>query len=293
MKPLHIALAVMVAAVWGVNFVVIHIGLEHYPPILFSALRFTFAGLPLAFFLKRPDVPWRIILGIGLFLGIIKFTLLFVGMDIGVPSGLASLVLQAQVFFTVILAAFVFRDVPTGQQIVGIFIAFLGLGLISLTVDNTVKGLGLALVVAAALSWSVSNLLMRTAGQVDMMRLMVHVCTIPPIPLFMMSVLFEGWDRDVAALSAFSWAGAGAVLFNSYIVTVVGFGIWGMLIRNYGASKVVPFALLVPVFGMSSSALLLGEEFGPLRLLAGGFVIVGLILTVMKRLPFLRAPKTA
>ena len=286
MKPVHIALAVMVAALWGVNFVVIHVGLAHFPPILFSALRFTFAALPLAFFLKRPDVPWRIIIGIGFFLGVIKFTLLFVGMDVGVPSGLASLVLQAQVFFTVILAAFVFRDVPTAQQMLGIFLAFLGLSLIALTVDNQVKGAGLAMVIAAALSWSCSNLLMRKAGQVDMMRLMVHVCVIPPIPLFLMSFLFEGWDRDVAALTAFSWAGTSAVLFNSYIVTVLGFGLWGMLIRNYGPSKVVPFALLVPVFGMSSSALVLGEQFGPLRLAAGGLVIIGLALTVMKQLPF-------
>jgi len=285
MKPLHIALAVMVAAIWGVNFVVIHIGLAHFPPILFSALRFTFAGLPLAFFLKRPDVPWRIILGIGVFLGVIKFTLLFEGMDVGVPSGLASLVLQAQVFFTVILAAFVFRDVPNAQQMLGILIAFVGLSLIALTVDNQVKGIGLAMVIAAALSWSFSNLLMRKAGQVDMLRLMVHVCVIPPLPLFLMSLLFEGWDRDLAALSAFSWAGTGAVLFNSYIVTVLGFGLWGLLIRNYGPSRVVPFALLVPVFGMSSSALILGEHFGPLRLVAGGLVIVGLALTVMKQLP--------
>lgn len=281
MKPLHILLLVLVAALWGVNFVVIRLGLDNFPPLLFSALRFLFASVPLVFFIRRPNVPWRLIIGIGLVLGVVKFSLLFIGMDVGVPPGMASLILQSQAFFTVILAMVVFSERPRALQLAGMGLAFAGIALIASTVGGSFNVTGLLLAIAAAVAWACSNMLMKKAGRVQMLNLMVWVSLVPPIPLLIISLLFEGWDRDVAALQHITLAGAGAVLFVAYVATVFGFGVWGAMISRYGVATVAPFSLLVPVFGMSSASLLLGEAFGPLRIVAAVLIIAGLILNVV------------
>lgn len=280
MKPSHILMLVLVAAAWGFNFVIIKLGLKDLPPILFSALRFSFAAVPLVFFIKKPQVPWRIIIGIGLVLGVVKFSLLFIGMDIGVSAGLASLLLQSQAFFTVILAMLLYGERPRPLQYAGILIAFLGMALIAGTVDQSFTLTGLALVLAAGLAWACSNMLMKKAGQVDMLQLIVWVSLIPPLPLLAISLAFEGPGRAVEALTNMTWTGAGAVAYIAYIATIFSFAIWGQMIRRYSAAIVAPFSLLVPVFGMTSSALVLGEAFGPLRIFGAGIVVCGLILTV-------------
>lgn len=274
-------LLVLVAAVWGFNFVVIKIGIANFPPIFFSALRFLFAALPLVFFLPRPAVPWRLILGIGFVLGVVKFSFLFIGMDVGLSAGLASLLLQSQAFFTVILAALLYGDRPRPVQVAGILVAFAGMAVIATTVDGGFTYAGLALVLAAGVAWAFSNLLMRKVGKVDMLSLMVWVSLVPPIPLAIISLTTEGLGRDIAALTAMSWQGLGAVAYIAYIATVFGFGIWGYMIRKHGVSTVAPFSLLVPVFGMSSSALVLGESFGPARIAGAAFVVCGLVLTAL------------
>ncbi|SOC38650.1 O-acetylserine/cysteine efflux transporter [Rhizobium subbaraonis] len=295
MGLIDIALLVLVAAVWGFNFVVIKIGIENFPPILFSALRFLFAALPLVFFLPRPAVPLRLILGIGLILGVVKFSLLFIGMDIGISAGLASLLLQSQAFFTVILAASIYGERPRPVQIAGIVVALGGMAAIATTVDAGFTYTGLALVLAAGLSWAVSNILMKKVGKVDMLALMVWVSLVPPIPLAIISLLTEGWDRDMAALASLSWEGIGAVAYIAYATTVFGFGVWGYMIRKHGVSTVAPFSLLVPVFGMSSSALVLGESFGNARLAGAALVVCGLVLTALgpRIVDRMRRPVTA
>lgn len=281
MTLIDIALLVLVAIVWGFNFVVIKVGIENFPPILFSALRFLFAAVPLVFFLRRPAVSWRIVLGIGLVLGVVKFSLLFIGMDVGVSAGLASLLLQSQAFFTVALAAMFYGTRPRPAQIAGILIAFAGMAVIATTVDGSFTYIGLALVIAAGLAWAFSNMLTRKAGNVDMLALMVWVSLVPPIPLAIISLATEGLDRDIAALQALTWQGIGAVAYIAYIATIFGFGVWGLMIRKHGVATVAPFSLLVPVFGMSFSALALGESFGAQRLAGAALVVCGLILTVL------------
>lgn len=295
MGLIDIALLVLVAAVWGFNFVVIKIGIANFPPILFSALRFLFAALPLVFFLPRPAVPLRLILGIGLILGVVKFSLLFIGMDIGISAGLASLLLQSQAFFTVILAASIYGERPRPVQIAGILVALGGMAAIATTVDAGFTYTGLALVLAAGLSWAVSNILMKKVGKVDMLALMVWVSLVPPIPLAIISLLTEGWDRDLMALATLSWEGIGAVAYIAYATTVFGFGVWGYMIRKHGVSTVAPFSLLVPVFGMSSSALVLGESFGNSRLAGAALVVCGLVLTALgpRIVDRMRPPVTA
>lgn len=277
----HTLLATLVAAAWGFNFVVIHIGIGDFPPLLFSALRFTLAAVPLIFFVRKPDVPWSIILGIGGMLGVVKFSLLFIGMDMGLSAGLASLVLQTQAFFTIILAALLLGERPTGGQLAGMFVAFSGIALVASTVGGDLSALGFALAIAAALAWACSNLIMKKAGPVDMLSLMVWVSVIPPIPLFALSFMFEGQEAITVAFLNLRLEGVGATVYIAFVATIFGFAVWGKLINLYGAGKVAPYSLLVPIFGMTFSALLLGEEFGPLRLLAAALVITGLAINQM------------
>jgi len=280
-----IIIAVLVALAWGFNFVVIKVGIDNFPPIFFSALRFTFAAFPLIFFLSRPKVSWAVIIGIATILGVIKFTLLFIGIDVGLSAGLASLLLQSQAFFTIILAALILGERPSLKVISGVALAFCGIGAIATTVDQSATVQGIALVLAAGLAWGFSNLIMRKAGQIKMLNLMVWVSLIPPIPLFILSMVYEGKTAGWQALMDISWTGAGAVLYIAFLSTILGFAGWGHLIARYGASKIAPFSLLVPIFGMSSSALFLNESFGPIRLIGAALILTGLMVTLWKQTP--------
>ena len=284
MRPLDLLTALFVALIWGVNFVVIKIGLQELPPLLFSALRFTVAALPWVFVVGRPQAPWRLILAIGFLLGVLKFSALFIGMDLGMPAGLASLTLQMQAFFTVLFAALWLKERPALRQLIGMGIAFAGLGLIAWDFGAAPRDLtGLALVVLAAAFWGIANLCMKQAGGANALNLIVWVSLVPPLPLILLSAALDGPAEIEHALASLDVAGIGAVLYIGLISTVLGFGLWGRLLRRYPASLVAPFSLLVPVFGMSSGALLLGEALGPLRITAAGLVLAGLAVVVMPR----------
>jgi O-acetylserine/cysteine efflux transporter len=281
MRPSHLALAVLVAALWGVNFVVIDVGLDHFPPLLFCALRFLVAAVPAVFFVRRPKVALRWVVSVGLTLGVAKFGLLFIGMNQGMPAGLSSLVLQIQAVFTALLAITLLGERPGRARLIGMAVAFGGIVLAA--IDEGASGpLGaFALVIAAAVFWGVSNILTRKAAPPDALSWMVWVSLVPPLPLFALSLLFEGPGADLDALRALDWSGAGAIVYVAWVTTVFGFGVWGFLLRTYDASAVAPFSLLVPVFGMSSAALLLGESVSPLRwgaavLLVGGVAVTSL-----------------
>ncbi|WP_405759213.1 EamA family transporter [Streptomyces sp. NBC_01420] len=281
MRPLHIALAALVAAVWGVNFVVIELGLGHFPPLLFSALRFLVAALPAVFLVGRPKVAWKWIVGVGLVLGVAKFGLLFIGMDRGMGAGLSSLVLQVQAVFTALLAALALGERPGRTKLLGMAVALAGIGVAA--VDEGASGpvLAFVLVIAAAACWGVSNVLTRKAAPPDALNFMVWVSTVPVLPLLGLSLLFEGWDRDREALAGLDWSGAGTIVYVAWIATVFGFGAWGFLLSRYPASSVAPFTLLVPVFGMSSAALLLDESVSGLRWCAAALLVGGVALTSM------------
>ncbi|MFQ6145964.1 EamA family transporter [Streptomyces seoulensis] len=281
MRPSHLLLAVLVAAVWGVNFTVIEIGLDHFPPLLFSALRFLVAALPAVFFVGRPKVAWKWIVAVGLALGVAKFGLLFIGMDAGMPAGLSSLVLQIQAVFTALFAAVALGERPTGMRLLGMLIALTGIG--AAAVDEGASGpLGAFLVViAAAACWGLSNVLTRKAAPPDALNWMVWVSTVPVLPLLLLSLLTEGPSADLAALRGFDWAGAGTLLYVAWGATVFGFGAWGWLLRRHPASTVAPFSLLVPVFGMSAAALFLGESVSPLRWCAAVLLVGGVALTTL------------
>jgi O-acetylserine/cysteine efflux transporter len=288
----HIFLAVAVATVWGVNFVVIEVGLQDFPPLLFSALRFLFAAVPAAFLLGRPRVAWRYVVAVGLILGVAKFGFLFVGMDHGAPAGLSSLLEQSQVVFTLLFAALVLRERPRRTQLLGIGIACAGMVLIVLDrgLDAPLGALGL--VIAAGACWGLSNIVTRYARPPDTLRFMVWVSAIAVVPLLALSLLTEGAQADLDALRGIGWTGAGAIGYLAFVATLFGFGAWGFLLRQYDASTVAPFSLLVPVVGMGAAWLLRGEAVGPQRAIAGGLIVAGMACTAIRHRS-LRIPASA
>ncbi len=286
MRPIHIALALLVTCVWGFNFVAIKLGLRDFPPLLFCALRFVLAATPLLVLGVRggPPVAWRHVLAIGMTIGVLQFSLLFVGINIGMPAGLSSLVLQSQAFFTVLFATLILGDRPTPRHLLGMVVAFAGIGLIAWEMPAGNSLVGLALVIAAAAAWAVGNIAMKRAAAPDLFRLMLWVSVAPPLPLFVLSLILEGPERITHSLTSLTPLGVGALLYIAAGATLFGFGSWGYLLRHYSASLVAPFSLLVPVFGMSSSVLLLGEDFSPSSIVGAMLVFTGLAITVL-RLP--------
>ncbi|MGW7024533.1 EamA family transporter [Streptomyces decoyicus] len=291
MKPAHVALAVVVAAVWGANFVVIDVGLRDFPPLLFSGVRFLLAALPAVFFVGRPGVAWRWVIAVGITLGIMKFGMLFIGMQVGLPPGLASLVLQGQAVFTVLFAAALLKERARRVQIVGMVIASAGIVLAGL--GSTAGTLaGFLLVVGAAACWGLSNIAMRKAGPPDAFRFMVWVSVVPPVPLALLSVAVEGWDADLRALQHLNLSGVGAALYVAWGATLFGFAAWGYLLRTYDAPTVAPFSLLVPVFGLGSAWIFQGERMTASTFCATALVVVGIAVGMLRRREKSMSPET-
>lgn len=277
----HLLLALAVMAVWGTNFVVIKIALEHLPPLLLATLRFLFVFFPLALFLKRPAVSWRNLAAYGVLIGAGQFGLLFLAMKSDITPGLASLIVQTQIFFTIALSMRLTGERVRAYQIVALLVASSGLALIFARTDGSATPLGIALVLLAALSWSGGNLVARAGQPSNMLAYVVWAGLFSVPPLFLFSLLFEGWPaivRGVENADAATWA---AVLWQSVGNTMFGYAAWGWLLARYPASLVTPMALLVPVFGMSASAIVLGEPMPAWKLIATALVMAGLALNLL------------
>lgn len=280
MRPREILLALFVVVAWGVNFVIIEVGLGTMPPLLLAALRFAVAALP-AIFIPRPAVPWPRFIFIGLVLFTGQFGLLFLSMKVGMPAGLASVVIQSQAFLTGPIAALVLGEKISPRQMGGTAIAFLGLAAIATTAGGGgVTLIGLLLSLGAALCWAVGNVALRGAGKVDMFAMVTWLSIVPPLPLLALSYLFEGPRAIEAAFLHMGWIGVGAVAYIAIVSTNIGYGMWAYLLKLYPAAQVAPFSLLVPIVGIISAALLLGEQFGPVRLAGMVLVFAGLIVAV-------------
>ncbi|MGX6604896.1 EamA family transporter [Micromonosporaceae bacterium Da 78-11] len=289
MRPRDLAIAVAVTAVWGVNFVVIEIGLDHFPPLLFNALRFTLAAFPAVFFVGRPQVPWRWVIAVGLVLGVTKFSLLFAGMAAGMPAGLSSLVLQSQAVFTMLFAVLLLRERPRRVQVAGLLVALAGVGVVATRLGAELPAF--LLIVGAAVAWGLANVATRKASPPDSLRFMIWVSAVASGPLLLLSLAVDGPSADLAALRAIDLEAVAALAYVALVSTLAGFAGWGHLLRRYGASTVAPFAMLVPFFGIASAALVLHEQIHPVDLV-GGALVVGGILIGLLRLPA-RAPALA
>ena len=277
----HFLLGLGVVAVWGTNFAVIKLALAQMPPLLFATLRFVAVILPAIFLVARPAVPWRNLASYGLLIGVGQFGLMFIAMNGHISPGLASLVVQTQVFFTIGLAMWLSGERAHPVQGVSLALAAGGIGVILLHTDGSATPLGLVLMLLAALSWAGGNIVSRQAGRVNMLAYVVWSSAFAVPPLVVLTLWQEGWTPVRTALEHANAAAWAAVAWQAVGNSLFGYAAWGWLLARYPAATVTPMALLVPVFGMGASAFWLGESLPGWKLLAAALVMGGLALNLL------------
>lgn len=284
MNPRDIAIGLLTITVWGLNFMAIKLGVQDVPPLLLGALRFFLACVPAIFFLPRPQVSWRWLIALGLFLNVGQFAFLFIGIKVGMPAGLASLVLQSQAFFTLFIAVMWFGEHWQWNHIAGISLAVCGILTIGLQQGASMSIAGFCLTLAAGASWAFGNVIMRrmsqTAPPFSMLSLVVWASAVAVIPFLALSWLLEGYDSWVLAAHSAGWVSVASLLYIVYGATLLGFGLWGKLLSRYPAAVVSPFSLLVPIVGMSSSWLFLGETLSVAQIIGALLIMAGLLVHV-------------
>lgn len=291
MKRRDLILALLVVIVWGANFTVIKLGLAGLPPMLLVALRYTFAAVPAIFFVKRPDIGWKYIIAYGMAVGVGQFSCLFYAMNIGMPAGTSSVILQSQVFFTLIFAAVLLKEHLRIFHALGVIISAIGLFFISGNIGSGQMSslpLGaLFLTLLAAAFWGISNIIVRFASKqaaaqgktIDMFGLVVWSSLVPPLPLFIFALILDSPETLLNIVLGLSGQSIFAILYLSFLATLFGFGLWSFLLSKYPAGKVAPLSLLVPITGLITARAVLGEQLMPIQWLGCGIIILGLIIS--------------
>jgi len=258
LPPKHLLLVLLIVLIWGVNFVAVYIGLKTFPPFLLSALRFGLSALPWVFFMPRPKGPIRLIIYYGLFNFALQFGLIFTGIHLGLSPGLASLILQIQVFFSIGLAFLFFHDRPSPFKIAGSLISFIGIGIVGFHVNGGSTFIGLILMLLAAFSWAAGNMFTKKIHSESPLALVVWGNLVAFPVMVLVSFFFEGPSVILSSLQNVSWPAIGAVFYIVYFSTHIGYGAWGFLMKSYSTSVVVPFTLMVPFFGFSEFCIVSG-----------------------------------
>jgi O-acetylserine/cysteine efflux transporter len=281
LPPRDIALALLIAALWGLSFVAIKAGVAQAPPLFLTALRFALATFPAILFLPRPKAKLGDLAGYGLCIGVGQFGLLFLAIRYGMPAGLASLVIQTQAIFTMALAHFLLGQKTSKRQVAGSAVALAGVAIIGVSRGASAPILPFLAVLAAALFWSAGNLFSIRAGRTNMLAFIVWTSAFAPLPLLALSFLLEDHAAIIAAIAHPALAVWGGAAFLAYGATMVGFGLWSWLLSRHPAALVAPFSLLVPVFGMAATAYVFGETLGPSVIFGAAVVLAGLALAVL------------
>ncbi|MFT5258429.1 MAG: O-acetylserine/cysteine efflux transporter [Saprospiraceae bacterium] len=281
MSLIHQLTAMLVAFVWGTNFVLIKLGLADLPPFLFATLRFTLVAVPLVFILKRPPVPWKYLMAYGVLIGFGQFGLLFWSMQGHITPGLASLVIQIQVFFTILLAFWVFKEQLKLMQVGALLIGAMGLVIIMIYTDGETSSIGLMVVLLAALSWAAANIVVKQVGRVDILGFIAWSSLFAIPPLLLMSLYYEGPQAIANGLIDARWDTWLIVLWQTVGNTLIGYGLWNKLLEQYDAALVTPWALLVPVFGLAASSWWLNEPLYWWKWLAAALILSGLVINLL------------
>lgn len=286
-------LAVLVAACWGLNFVAIHLSLQQFPPFLLVALRFAVIAVPTLLLVPRPAVPWRWLLLYGAGFGVLQFVFLYWAMSAGMPTGLASLVLQSSAPFTVVLAAALLRERVTARQAAGVLVAMVGLAGIAAHRAGLAGGATLVpvlLTLAGGFGWALGNLGNRQAVRSapdEAFRVVLWMAVVPPLPMLALSFAVEGPARMAASFSGLTTGtgllALGGLAYTVLVGTLLGTGIWTRLMSRHPAGIVAPFSMLVPVVGIGSSWLLLRERTSTTELAWGALVVAGVLLGSARR----------
>lgn len=276
MKPMHVVLAVLITAIWGVNFSVIKLGLATVDPFILAGIRFSLCALPAIFFIRKPDVPWRYIIGYGLVFGIGLWGVVNLGIEAGLSAGIASLVLQFSAFFTILLGGWVFKEALTRFQVLGMLIALAGLLCIISISDGSVSLSGVLLVLVGAASWSVANIINKKASTRDVFGFLVWSSAFAPIPLFALDYAVNGRVCYTTLVNQIDAKALLSILFQVYPNTLFAYWIWNSLLKTYPVSTVAPLSLLVPIFGMLGSVVVFNESVPLNKVLAVVLIVVGL-----------------
>lgn len=269
----------LTAIIWGVNFAIVKLGMDQMPPIFLSAMRFSVVALAI-FFVPRPKVNWTILVGIATFIGVIKFTLIFVAMDIGFGAGLSSVVVQGQVFFTIILTFFLYGEQIGFIKKIGLVIGFFGLAIMGFDEGSGFNLLGFFMVVLGALSWAAANMFFRKSGGHSPGAVIIWASVYAMAPIWLLSLYFEGADTIFNTVTNLNLKSVGVILFASFASTLFAYGVWGKMLSKYPAADVTPFALLVPVSGLLGGIILLGETISLLAQIGIGAIMIGLAITI-------------
>ncbi|MEC5343309.1 EamA family transporter [Brenneria populi] len=296
-------LALCVVILWGVNFVAIKVGLQGMPPFLLAGLRFSLVALPAVFLVPAPRIPLRWLLAYGMTISFGQFAFLFCAIKLGMPAGIASLVLQAQAFFTLLIGAALLAEKLRWNHILGMLVAAAGIAVLAVGRTDTQTAAGmtlttLLLTLAGALSWAFGNIsnkvIMSQSGGVKIMSLVVWSALVPIAPFFACSWLFEGEARIVSSLANIQLSTCLSLLYLAFAATIVGYGIWGDLLARYETWRVAPLSLLVPVVGLISAALFLDESLSLLQIAGTLLIMLGLLINMFgARLRALRLARQA
>ncbi len=269
-------IAVGIMFIWGVNFSVIKLGLTSLDPFMLSGLRFLLCALPLVFFIKKPDIPFKYIISYGLFFGVGLWGVVSLGIYFGISAGVASLVLQMGAFFTVIMAYYTLDEEIDLSKKLGILLAFLGIAMIISVTDGSVTFIGIALILLAAVFMAVTNIIVKKAKPKKIFAFFVWSSLFSPIPLFVIAYFTQGEIVFINFFDSLDQNAIFSILFQVYPTSLLGYWVWNSLLNKYPASSVAPLGLLVPIFGLMGSYLLFGEEIGVNKLLACFLIIAGL-----------------
>jgi len=269
---------VLVALIWGTNFVFIRYGLNELQPFTFATLRFILVAIPLVFILPKPNVAWKYLVWYGVFIGFGQFGLLFWAMQENISPGLASLIVQTQVFFTIFLAVLVFQESTRFKQLVALCVCFLGIAIIAIFTDGQTTLLGISVTLIAAASWACGNMVVKKVGQVDVMSFLAWSSLFAVPLLLLMALYYESPSQISTSVLQLSWQGWSVVVWQSVGNTMIGYGLWNMLLNRYDAPAVAPWSFLVPVFGMLASALILSEAMPWWKLLGMALILTGLAI---------------
>ena len=283
MTPRHTLLALLVVVIWGVNFVAIDLGLAHVPPLVFLAMRFVLVAVPAVFFIRPPAIGWRNILLIGAFLSLGQFTLLYLALSLGMPPGLASLLLQTQIVFSVIVSSLLLREHPTRRQVVGIVIGMVGLAVVVVGHTHAAPWLPLVITLLAALSWAIGNVLSRRARAASGLSLVVWSGLVVPIPSLGLALLVDGPQAVSYSLTHLSIAAILSTVYTAVAASLVAYTIWNSLLARYPTGAVVPFTLLVPVIGILAAWVVYRENPTASELIGVAIMLGGLAAAVVSR----------
>ncbi|MEX5547255.1 EamA family transporter [Pseudomonas pergaminensis] len=279
----HLSLAVLVTLVWGVNFPITKLGLRAIDPFVLTGIRFALAALPLVFFIKRPAVKFSYVAAYGFIFGLGMWGVINYGIQVGVSPGIASLIIQLSVFFTMGWGFVLFKEKIRGAQMVGAVLALVGLAGIISTQEGNNAVLGVMLIVLSAVAWSVGNVIIKKSGVKEIFSFMVWASLIPPIPLFLTAWLMHGGTAFEGLQTSLDLTAVLSILFQVYLATHFAYWGWNSLLKLYPVSTVAPLSLLIPVFGITSSMLMLDERISTPNLISIGIIIAGLAVGLYRK----------